>query len=132
MRILLFLVLLFCLTSCRKGDSSDSLSTDKRILRYDFILTRDTVTVTCGLPVGWQARSTQEWIAVNRLDNKRLEVVTQTNSGNDERNGYVEISAGGMGVTLIVLQGYDPVDQPMQTADSLALVALYNATDGRN
>jgi len=123
---------LFFLVFCACGDSNEepTLPTSIALTPSSVILpggsgSAQTVTVTT--TADWSAVSNANWLSATKESATVLRVATTSaNTESADRQTTVVVSGGGATATLNVTQNKLVV----QMNDSLALVALYNATAG--
>ena len=105
-------------------------------LSFDYYAETKKAAVTAN--IDWTAGSTADWITVTPTEgssNDTLNISVSTNTGSGERNAEIIISQVGcekLSVTLEVKQKANSfvIEQQLRKQDSLALVALYDATNG--
>ncbi|MDR2887405.1 MAG: hypothetical protein LBV26_05305 [Bacteroidales bacterium] len=135
MKKYLFIVTLVCImfASCKKDDE---LSFSDSELNVDYSATTKEVKITAG--TNWTVKTEADWITLTPSEgsgNATLKIDISENFDDFER--YVDVilsQVGGEGLSATLKVRQQPASHERQLhhrrQDSLALVALYNATNG--
>ena len=137
MKKILFIAALvgIALAGCKKNEKPE-LNVTPDELNFNYSAETKEVTVTAN--VDWTANTTADWITItpkNGSGNAAVNVSVSENTGSSERNTDVIVSQvgnGGLSTTLKIKQKAYPLELQLRRQDSLALVALYNTTNGDN
>lgn len=125
--IITILLTLSVLVSCKENGPVDVITLQSSRLEFPFLGGEQSITYFATQPPVVQIAP--KWVVIELLDDK-LVVSTTVNTQTGARTADVKIICGDNATTLTVRQAADPRGVPLQTLDSLALVAIYNSCGG--
>lgn len=130
---LIYILTLLILHSCRSDEDFGRVVPDKRALTSTFIGMVDTISIhKIATTDPLTATVESDWMRVEILGDTAIRIEIDLNTGSASRKSEITINSGRASEIISVFQQKDPGGCPFQTIDSLALVALYNETNGEN
>lgn len=131
MRLFYYLILAILLCGCKPKGPYDTIEVVPDVAgELNFTGGSRAFTITASAE--WVYSCDQKWVTISRPTTSTLLLKISVNPENKTRSAEVLLNAGNAQTSIIIKQTSDPKGIPFQSSDSLALVALYESTDGKN